>query len=87
MKIIVEEYIDAGYIYVNHELPKRTVEFGEHYVVDLSENNQVVGVEILNIHAGSFDTSEFIKRFKVEKELAESLKENILRVKRISVKK
>jgi len=87
MKIIVEEHIDAGYIYINHELPKKTVEFGDHYLVDLSEGNQVVGIEILDIHAGSFDTLEFIKRFKVENELAESLRENILRVKRISVKK
>lgn len=87
MKIIVEEHIDAGYIYVNHELPKTTVEFGDHYLVDLSEEGKVVGIEILDIHAGSFNTSEFIHRFKVEERLAGILEDNILRVKRIAVKK
>lgn len=87
MKVIVEEHIDAGYIYVNHELPKRTVEFGEHYLVDLSEQGHVVGVEILNIHAGSFDPLAFISQFSADEHLAGKLDENIQRVKRISTKK
>jgi uncharacterized protein YuzE len=87
MKIIVEEYIDAGYIYLNHDAPKKTVAFGDHYVVDLSEEGHVVGVEILDIHAGSFDRSAFVQRFKVEEKLASILEDNILRVKRIAVKK
>lgn len=87
MKIIVEEHIGAGYIYLNHVLPTTTVEFGEHYLVDLSDSSQVVGIEILDIHAGTFDSLEFMHQFKTEDKLAEDLKESILRIKRIATKR
>lgn len=81
MKSIVEKEINAGYIYLSYELPVRTVEFGDAYLVDICSDGTVSGVEVLDLTCGDFDASSFSEIFNTPLEQAESIKTKILALK------
>lgn len=81
MKSIIEKEINAGYIYLSYELPVRTVQFGEVYLVDICSAGSVSGVEILDLTSGEFETESFSEMFNVPVEQAENIREQILALK------
>jgi len=42
--------VDAGYIYLSHNKIINTEEISQGIILDYDRDNQVVGIEVLNVH-------------------------------------
>lgn len=85
MKIIVEEEINAGYLYLNYDKPEKTVEFGDCYLVDLNDKGAVSGLEVLDIRGGIFDSELFRTEFSVPPVILESIERGLKALKESAI--
>ena len=50
LKTEYDPSVDAGYIYLSHNKIINTEEIGKGIILDYDSDNQIVGIEVLNVH-------------------------------------
>ena len=60
MEFSYDKIADVLYIKLNHETVKNTEEIGEGTIIDYSENNVVIGVEILNYSQRNINLNKLV---------------------------
>lgn len=70
MKITFEEPSNVAYLELSYEKVNKTVPFSADCFVDVDEDGDIIGVEVIDVQNIAFDANSFADKFGVSKELA-----------------
>lgn len=71
MKLTYDHTVDAMYIKLTDNLPISTCPVNQSVVIDLDENDQIVGIEVLNVRESGIDPLSVAMTYYTEDHQAE----------------